>query len=98
MLREDVLALLIAHKAELTEQGVDALFLFGSFARNEAKADSDVDLLVEFNPTRPIGIFAFLRLKEYLETLLGLRVDLVTPDALKRQLREGILSEAIRAA
>ena len=60
------------------------------------RAQSDVDILVEFN--RPIGLFAFLDLKEELEDLLQRRVDLVTADALKPQMREKVLSEAIHAA
>ena len=73
-----------------------SLDLFGSVARNEARADSDVDLLVEFE--RPIGLFHFFRVQRRLEELLGSRVDLVMRDAVKPQLRERIFAEAIRAA
>lgn len=59
--------------------------------------ESDVDVLVEFDD-RPIGLFEFIDLKEYLEEILDRPVDLVTEDGLKRQLREGILKEAIPAA
>jgi len=48
--------------------------------------------------TKTPGFFEFLNLKEYLETLLGKRVDLVTEKALKKQLRKQILQEAIRVA
>jgi uncharacterized protein len=96
MRRDDVLALLAARWAELTERGVAALALFGSVARDEARPDSDVDLLVDFG--RPVGLFAFLDLKEYLEALLGRRVDLVTRPALKPQLRERILKDAVVVA
>lgn len=57
---------------------------------------SDVDVLVEFS--QPIGLFAFLDLKTELEHLLGRPVDLVTADALKPQMRDKILGEAIHAA
>ena len=73
-----------------------SLDLFGSVARNEARADSDVDLLVDFE--RPIGLFHFFRVQRRLEELLGARVDLVMRDAVKPQLRERIFAEAIRAA
>jgi predicted nucleotidyltransferase len=76
--------------------GVASLALFGSVARNEAEGDSDVDILVSFD--RPVGFFHFLEVKDYLETVLKTRVDLVTEDALKKQLRERILAEAVRAA
>ena len=58
--------------------------------------DSDIDLLVEFN--RPIGLFAFARLQRELGDRLGRPVELVTPAALKPQLRERILREAVIAA
>ena len=70
--------------------------LFGSFARDEGREDSDVDLLVEFS--RPIGLFEFVRMQRQLGELLGHRVDLVTPAALKPQLRDRILREAVVAA
>jgi predicted nucleotidyltransferase len=76
--------------------GVGRLSLFGSFARDEGRADSDVDLLVEFK--RPIGLFDFVRLQRELGERLGRRVELVTPAALKPQLRDKILSEAVIAA
>jgi len=62
-------------------------------ARGEATDRSDIDLLVEFN--QPIGLFEFFRLKYYLETLIGSKVDLVTPDALHPALRDSILNEAV---
>lgn len=73
-----------------------SLALFGSVARDQAALDSDVDLLVEFS--KPVGLFEFLDLKERLEQILGRPVDLVTREALKPQLKDRILSEAVRAA
>ncbi len=70
--------------------------MFGSVARNRIRKHSDVDLLVEFD--QPIGLFEFARLKLYLEKILGRRVDLVTREALRKELREQILREAIHAA
>jgi len=75
---------------------VQSLSIFGSVARDEAGPDSDIDLLVEFD--RPVGLFAFVRTQQYLEQILGSRVDLVTPDALRREFRETVLREAVRAA
>jgi predicted nucleotidyltransferase len=91
-----VSARLREHRADLERLGVKSLALFGSAARGEARQDSDVDLLVEFS--RPVGLFHFMEVKEFLEEVLGRRVDLVTPDALKPQLREAILEEAVDAA
>ena len=95
MERDDVLAILSNHREHLQNLGVKSLALFGSVARNEARPDSDVDLLVEF--ARPVGLFTFVRLKNYLELILECPVDLGTPDSLKPYLREPVLREAVRA-
>jgi predicted nucleotidyltransferase len=93
--REDILNVLRSSRSLLDGFGVARLSLFGSFARDEGGEDSDVDLLVEFN--RPIGLFEFVRLQRELGELIGHRVDLVTPAALKPQLRDRILHEAVVA-
>ena len=94
--REDVLTHLDQAAPELRAQGVKELWLFGSAARAELKAGSDIDILVDF--AVPVTLFEFARLRRRLEGLLGRPVDLVTRDALKPQLREQILREAVRAA
>ena len=95
MSRDEVLSILAEHKAELVAMGVKSIAIFGSTARNEAGAESDVDVLVEFSV--PVGMFKFLDVKSRLESILGREVDLATPDALRQQMRPGILKEAIRA-
>lgn len=94
--RDDILKVLRDSRSLLDAFGVAHLSLFGSFARDEGREDSDVDLLVEFS--RPIGLFEFVRLQRQLGELVGHRVDLVTPAALKPQLRDRILHEAVVAA
>jgi predicted nucleotidyltransferase len=96
MRREETLRLLAEHREEIAGFGVKSIAIFGSVARDEARPDSDIDVLVEFGV--PVGYFGFLRLKRYLESLLGRAVDLATPYALREQMREQILEEAIRAA
>ncbi len=95
MNREQVLTIVAAHQQELTGLGVKSLNLFGSVARNEARPDSDVDFLVEFTQTG--GFFQLWRVQYYLEDILGCSVDLGTEKALKENLRQPILKEAIRA-
>ena len=95
MVKREPLEILRQHQTELREAGVKSLRLFGSVVRGEARPDSDIDILVEFS--RPVGLFSFLRLQYRLSELLERRVDLVTPAALKRQLRERILHEASHA-
>ncbi len=96
--REKVLRVLSEHREQIAGFGVSSIAVFGSVARNEAGPESDVDILVEFDPDARVGMFRFLDLKEYLERILDRRVDLVTKDALKRQLRDRILEEAVGAA
>ena len=96
MEREEILATLKRQKRTLKKYGVASVSVFGSVARNRIRKNSDVDLLVEFD--KPIGLFEFARLKLHLEEVLGRKVDLVTREALRKEFREGILKEAIRAA
>ena len=96
--REDVLTTLAQSRPDLDRFHVASLSIFGSMARDEASADSDVDVLVELDPDAVVGLFEFARLQRYLTQLLGRRIDLATPDALHKALRASILSEAIRAA
>lgn len=99
MEKEHVLEILANHRDELSQHGVKTIALFGSVARGEESPKSDVDLLVEFDPTHrtKIRLFAFVRLRRRLEETLGTQVDLVTSKALKRQVRDKILKEAIYA-
>ncbi|MBW1933630.1 MAG: nucleotidyltransferase family protein [Deltaproteobacteria bacterium] len=83
---------------ELKNFSVKNLYLFGSYAREEAGDQSDLDILVEFEPEAQIGLFEFARLRRRLSELLGLEVDLVTPDALHPEMRDEILREAIHAS
>ncbi len=94
--RDEILLVLRQHRLDLERLGVKSLALFGSAVRGEAREDSDVDLLVEFQ--RPVGLFEFVDVKQYLEDVLGCRVDLGTPDSLKPRLRESVLAEAVYVA
>lgn len=91
--REEVLAILSRHREELRGLGVKSLAVFGSAARNEARPESDVDLLVEFD--RPIGLFHFVDVQLRLSELLGgVEVDLVMRESVIEELREDIYAEA----
>ncbi|NMF62785.1 nucleotidyltransferase family protein [Brasilonema octagenarum] len=95
MKRDEVLAIVAAHRKQLQAMGVKSLELFGSVARDEADPDSDVDFLVEFD--RPVGLFEFIQVRLYLEDVLGCSVDMGTQDALREHLREPVLKDVIRA-
>ncbi len=96
MQRDDALRILAEHRDEIAALGVTSLSLFGSVARDEAGPESDVDVLVEVQ--RPFGLFRLFDLQQYLEGLLGRKVDVATPDGLKPRIRERVLRDAVRAA
>ena len=93
--RDEILRRLSERRAELRRLGARRLGLFGSFAREEAGIESDVDLLVDLDHH---GFDRYMDLKLYLEDLLGRRVDLVLRDRIKPTLRERILRDVIDAA
>ncbi len=70
-----------------------SLAVFGSYARNEQRAGSDLDVLVEFEEA--LGLLKFIEMENYLSDLLGVKVDLVMKDALKPRIGRRVLSEAI---
>jgi len=92
--RSQVLHLLAEHKAPLaTRFGVVRLALFGSVVRDEARRDSDVDILVAFDG--PATSARYFGVQFYLEDMLGRPVDLVTEKALRSELRPFIEREAV---
>jgi predicted nucleotidyltransferase len=96
MSRDAVIKLLTEHQKDLTRLGVKSLALFGSVAREESRADSDIDLLVEFEGKATFD--KYMGLKFFLEDLLQRRVDLVTRKALKPRLRPYVEKEALYVA
>jgi uncharacterized protein len=94
MQRANTLMLVQSHQEELQNLGVKYLHLFGSVARDEATAESDVDILIELNERS--GFFEFFQIQHYLEDLLQCPIDLGTIDSLKEHLREPVLNEVIR--
>ena len=98
MNRMDVLKQLALAQEELKTFSVKDLYLFGSYAREEAGDESDMDILVDFEPGAEIGLFAFARLRRRLSELLGKEVDLVTRDAIRAEMRDEILREAVHAS
>ena len=95
--RDDVLAQLRAIRSELEQRfGVRPIGLYGSIARDEARPDSDVDVLVEY--LGPVGLGEFMGAIEYLEQVFGTRVDLTTLSGLKPRARPYVERDLIRVA
>jgi|SRR3989339_736714 len=89
--RNDILNKLIDLKPVLyRDYSVKQIGLFGSFSDDSFTEDSDIDLLVEFE--KPIG-WKYFSLEIYLENIFGRKIDLVTKNALKEQIKERILNQ-----
>lgn len=94
MNRDEVLNVLRAHKPILLQRfGVRELALFGSFARDQAKDTSDIDILVRFDA--PLNWQRYFGAQGYLEDLLGRRVDLATDQDLRVEIRPYVEREVI---
>jgi uncharacterized protein len=93
--RDQILALLQQQRDSIAAQfGVLELSLFGSAARDDMHADSDVDVLVDFRGSTTFD--AYFGLKDYLERLLGRPVDLVPRKGLKPRARQHVAQDLIR--
>ena len=76
------------------EHGIKRLAIFGSALRSDFGPDSDIDLLVEFEPDRIPGFFGLAGMELELTRMLGRKVDLRTPEELSRYFRHEVLAEA----
>jgi predicted nucleotidyltransferase len=94
---DSVLDTLRAHESELRRLGVSHAAVFGSVARGEARADSDIDVLVELDGERALGIFQYARLKLTISEILDGAGDVVNRRTLKPLLRDSILRDAVHA-
>jgi predicted nucleotidyltransferase len=90
--KKDLVDRLLSHRQQLKSLGVKELGLFGSFLGTAIKDDSDVDLLVEFEPGKK-NYDNFMDLSFYLEELLGRKIDLVTPQSLSPYIGPHILNQ-----
>ncbi len=96
----EALRILKDHEPELRRRGVIHAAVFGSVARGEARATSDVDVLIDLDPEQSIGLFDYAAIKLYIAGLFGVDsldgpVDIVSRANLKARLRGNILREAI---
>jgi predicted nucleotidyltransferase len=91
----DVLRRLRLQKRELRQRGVKRLWVFGSVVRGEARADSDVDLVAEFDPTAKVSLTAFARLRQDLSEMLGSPADLAEWRTLRPHIRDAARQDAV---
>jgi len=96
MTRRTVITRIRKHRAQLEKLGVKSVSIFGSVARGEERPGSDVDILVEFKGKATFD--RYMDTKFFLEELLGCKVDLVTPKAIKPRLKPYIMQDLIHVA
>lgn len=93
---ERIKNILKEHKEKLREKyGVKEIGIFGSCVRGDQKKTSDVDILVDFEEKAKIGLLKFINLENYISDFLGVKVDLVSRNALKPRIGKHILKEVI---
>ncbi|MGY2050866.1 nucleotidyltransferase family protein [Methylobacterium sp. JK268] len=96
MTRNDAIAQLRSHAEAVRARGATALSLFGSTARDEAAADSDLDLFIEYDPAGVVSLLDLVDIKLFLEAKLDVDVDITTRDSLHPRLRHHIETSAVR--
>ena len=94
---QEIIAKLRENEAELRARGVTHAALFGSRARSEATAYSDTDIMIEIEPNVPVGVYEYVRLKEYIASLFEGPVDVVDREGLKPYVRTAAIADAFYA-
>jgi uncharacterized protein len=97
MTLDEAITVLRAHEADLQGRGVRRAAIFGSVARNEARAGSDVDVLIELDPRSGLDVFSYSALKQYIAGLFAVNADVVNRATLKPQLRGAADRDAVYA-
>ena len=95
--RQAIIARLRENEAALRAHGVAHAALFGSRARGDARPDSDTDIVIEIDPEAPVGVYEYVRIKEYIANLFDGKVDVVDREGLKPYVRPAATSDAIYA-
>ena len=94
---DDVLATLSTHRSELERLGVSHAAVFGSVAKGTPTEDSDIDIMIDVNEATPIGVFEYVGIVQFLQSLFARPVDVAYRKALKAGLRDGIERDAVYA-
>ena len=92
--RDEAISRLKHHEVDLKQLGVDHLYLFGSTVRDEARADSDIDLFIDHEKGK-LGLFELMDLKERAAEILGCNADVMTRRSLHPGLRKRIEDSAV---
>jgi len=93
----DAIATLRRHERDLRARGVAHAAIFGSVARGNNRSDSDLDILVDFEPGSEGSIYEYVRFKEYVAGLFDVPVDVIDRAALKPHLRAPAADDVVYA-
>jgi uncharacterized protein len=94
---QEILARLRENETALRARGVSHAALFGSRARGDNRSDSDIDIMIEFDPAARVTVFNYAGLKDYIASLFDGPVDVVNREGLKPYVRPAATSDAIYA-
>ncbi len=97
MNRQEILARLKENEPALRARGVNHAALFGSRARGDSRPDSDIDIMVEFDPAAHVTVFNYAGLKDYIASLFDGPVDVVNRDGLKPYVRPAAMADTLYA-
>ncbi len=92
--KAEIRARLAKLEKPLRERGLTSLALFGSLARDLARADSDIDILVDIDPKAHVSLVDLIAVRNFLAKRLGREVDVVTRTGIEPAIRDRVLSEA----
>jgi uncharacterized protein with HEPN domain/predicted nucleotidyltransferase len=96
MRRDEIIARIRKHADAITAEGATALYLFGSAARDEVAAESDIDVFVDVDPGSRFSLFNMSGIRLIIMDETGREVDITTRDALHPRLKDRILAEAVQ--
>ncbi len=94
---DTALSTLRQHRANLEAMGVLHAAVFGSVARQEETAASDLDVVVELDPSKPIGVWGYVGIVDYIQDVFGPNTDVADKEALKPRILERVQAEAVNA-
>jgi uncharacterized protein len=92
---QEIIARLRENEPSLRARGVSHAMVFGSRARGDNRPDSDTDITIEIDPGAPVGVYEYVRIKEFIASLFDGRVDVVDREGLKPYVRPAAIANSL---